>query len=147
MKLKLKRIIVGMMICIMGFSIPTFANTEKEMGKPKGPIFMGKVIAVDEKDKDNNIKIRVKGYIKGCEVYEEELLVIISEDTKIIASNCNESKGCEKSKSEEDKKKCENIDINVGVGDNVFICLSEIMTKSIPPQVVAKKIQVTKIKS
>lgn len=140
MELKLKRMIVGVMICIMGFSIPTFAQTEKV--KSKGPIFMGKVLSVEEKDKFDNIRIRAKGYIKGCEVYEEEIFVIISKDTKIISNNCNEEK-----KSEEEKNKECATDLKIEVGDTVFICLSDVMTSSIPPQSSARKIQVTKVKS
>lgn len=134
LKLKLKRTLIAVIICIMGFSIPTFAQTEKV--KSKGPIFMGKVLVVEEKDKFNNIRIRVKGYIKGCEVYEEEMFVIISNDTKVIANNCNE-----------EKNKDSSTNLNIEVGDTVFICLSDVMTSSIPPQSSAKKIQVTKVKS
>ena len=140
MKLKLTRTLIAVMICIMGFSIPIFAQTEKV--KAKGPIFMGKVLGVEEKDKFNNIRIRVKGYIKGCEVYEEEIFVIISNDTKVIANNCNEEK-----KSDEEKNKDSSTNLNIEVGDIVFICLSDVMTSSIPPQSSARKIQVTKIKS
>lgn len=140
MKLKLNRTIVAVMICIMGFSIPTFAQTEKV--KAKGPIFMGKVLEVEEKDKFNNIRIRAKGYIKGCEVYEEEIFIIISSDTKVIENNCNEEK-----KSEEDKNKLVATDLKIEIGDTVFVCLSEAMTNSIPPQSSARKIQVTKVKS
>ena len=148
MKLKLKRTLVVAMLCIIGFTTPVFAQLETvKTGKTKGPIFMGKVLEVDEKDKDSNTRIRVKGYIKGCEVYEEEIFAIISKDTKIITNSCNEEKKVEDKKSEEDGKKCETGDINIVVGDFVFICLDDAMTKSIPPQVVAKRIQVTKVKS
>ena len=153
MKLKLKRTLVVAMLCIIGFTTPVFAQLETvKTGKTKGPIFMGKVLEVDEKDKDSNTRIRVKGYIKGCEVYEEEIFAIISKDTKIITNSCNgekkiEDKKAEAKKSEENGKKCETGDVNIAVGDFVFICLDDVMTKSIPPQVVAKRIQVTKVKS
>lgn len=140
MKLKVKRIFSIVIICILGSTIPVFAQMKTEKVKPRGAIFMGKVLEVEPKDKDNNTRIRVKGYIKGCEVYEEEILAIITKDTKVMINNCNEEKN-----NEENKNKSE--EINIEVGDNLFICLSDVMTKSIPPQVVAKRIQITKQKS
>lgn len=149
MIIKLNRIIASFMLCSIGFTAPVFAETqiESESLKARGPIFMGKVMEVEEKDKDSNVRIRVKGYIKGCEVYEEEIFAIITKDTKVMTSSCNEEKKCEDKKSQEEIKKCENCNIDIKVSDTVFICLDEIMTKSIPPQVVAKRIQITRVKS
>lgn len=132
MQFKLKRILVVTMIFLTCLSIPAFAQDKGN--KIHSPIFMGKVLEVDPKDNSGNIRIRVKGYIKNCEVYEEELLVIISKDTEVIASKCNN----------ENKEVTE---VTIEKGDNVFIKLSDAMTKSIPPQVNAIKIKVTKVKN
>lgn len=138
MQLKLKRTIVAVMICFIGFSVPAIAKTEK----PKCNKFMGKVLEVEKNEKDNTIRIKVKGYLKSCDVYEEELIAIISTDTKIMTNNCNEEK-----KEEENKNKCDIKIVNIEKGDTVFICLDKAMTKSIPPQAKAKRIQITKVKS
>lgn len=123
--MKFKRTLVITLLCILSLSIPTFASN-----KEKSPIFMGKVLEVTKDDKDNNIRVKAKGYIKGCSVYEEELILIVTKDTEIIGSKC----GSEEKYEEE-----------VCVGDLIFAKLDKAMTKSIPPQVVAKKIQISKV--
>jgi len=138
MELKLKRMIVGVMVCIMGVSMPVVAKAEKI----KGNKFMGKVLEVEKSEKDNTIRIKVKGYLKSCDVYEEELIAIISSDTKIMTNTCNEEK-----EDEKNKNKCDIKVVNIEKGDTVFICLDKAMTKSIPPQANAKRIQITKVKS
>lgn len=122
--MKFKRILVSTLLCILSLSIPTFASN-----KEKSPIFMGKVLEVTKDDKNNSVKVKAKGYIKGCSVYEEEVILIITKDTEIIGAKCGNEE-----KYEED----------VCVGDLIFVKLDKAMTKSIPPQVVAKKIQISK---
>ena len=90
------------------------------------PIFIGKILEIE--DQEDNKRLLVEGYVKGCEVYEEKLIALINEETEILG-NCNN----EKTK-------------DFSVGDRVYIELSEAFTKSIPPQSVAKKIQVSKVK-
>lgn len=137
--MRLKRVIALAIICIMGFTIPTFAESKPE--KVRDPIFMGKVLEVDKNDKDSNVKIRVKGYIKSCDVYEEELIVLINNETKIMTGDCNKEKA-----DETNKKEVVLTDLVVKKGDTIFIKLNNAMTKSIPPQVNAKKIKVTSLK-
>lgn len=143
MKLKLKRTLSVIMMCLMGFNVPVFAQTEKV----RDPIFMGKVLEVEKNEKDSNIRIKVKGYIKSCEIYEKEIIAIINKDTKIVNSNCNKEKKDDEKKNEENTNKFELTSVNIEKGDTVFIHLDKAMTKSIPPQVGAKKIQITKVKS
>lgn len=101
--------------------------------KPKvlsKPIFMGEVLEVEEADKYGNIRILVKGYIRNCSVYEEEIYGIISKDTKVITDGC--------------KKGTDNEKLNIEVGDTVYLQLSNVMTLSIPPQSSVEKILLTK---
>jgi len=119
--MKIKRVIALLAIFIMMFTVTAFA-------KPPGPsIFMGEILEVNLDSKQENTMLLVKGYIKGCEIYPEELVTIVSKDTKLM-TNCGEK-----------------VDIlNFEKGDKVFIELSPIMTSSIPPQSSAMKIQLTK---
>lgn len=123
--MKLKKTLVITLLFILSLSIPTFASN-----KEKSPIFMGKVLEVTKDEKDNSVRVKGKGYIKGCSVYEEELILIVTKDTEIIGSKCG------------NEEKYEN---EVCVGDLIFAKLDKAMTKSIPPQVVAKKIQISKV--
>ncbi|MBM6860156.1 hypothetical protein H9X78_06560 [Clostridium saudiense] len=123
--MKFKRTLVITLLCILSLSIPTFASN-----KEKSPIFMGKVLEVTKDDKDNSVRVKAKGYVKGCSVYEEELILIVTKDTEIIGSKCGNEEKYEK---------------EVCVGDLIFAKLDKAMTKSIPPQVVAKKIQISKV--
>lgn len=123
--MKLKKTLVITLLFILSLSIPTFASN-----KEKSPVFMGKVLEVTKDEKDNSVRVKGKGYIKGCSVYEEELILIVTKDTEIIGSKCG------------NEEKYEN---EVCVGDLIFAKLDKAMTKSIPPQVVAKKIQISKV--
>lgn len=148
MGLKLKRILAVTMMCIMGFSsVSAFAEGGKEDWKNKGPSFMGKVIEVQKNEKDNNIRVKVKGYISGCEVYEEELIAIVNNETKIITNGCKEENKPEVKNEKDGENKCKPTDVDIKVGDNVFIRLDKAMTMSLPPQSVAKKMQITRPKS
>lgn len=123
--MKFKKTLVITLLFILSLSIPTFASN-----KEKSPIFMGKVLEVTKDEKDNSVRVKAKGYIKGCSVYEEELILIVTKDTEIIGSKCGNEEKYEK---------------EVCVGDLIFAKLDRAMTKSIPPQVVAKKIQISKV--
>ncbi|MCY6960172.1 DUF3221 domain-containing protein [Clostridium brassicae] len=121
--MKIKKIILTLLICILTVNMSAFA-------KPvKSPIFLGEILEVQKGNKGENNRLLVEGYIKECEVYKEKLVIIINEDTKIM-------KGC--------KEEVNNVEFKKG--DKVFVTLNSAMTKSIPPQTVAKKIQVTKNK-
>ena len=122
--MRTKRILLGALMLMLFMTMPVFASN-----KEKTPIFMGKVLEVIKDDKYDNVRIKAKGYIKGCSIYEEELILIVNKDTEIIGHRCQG----------EDKKETE-----VCVGDLVFAKLDKAMTKSIPPQVVAKRLQITK---
>ena len=123
--MKFKRILIVTLLFLLSVSIPAFASN-----KEKTPIFMGKVLEVEKNDKDNNVRVKAKGYIKGCSIYEEELILIITKDTELLRDKCDKEK---------------NIESEVCVGDYIFAKLDKVMTKSIPPQVVAKKIQISKV--
>ena len=123
--MKFKRILIVTLLFLLSVSIPAFASN-----KEKTPIFMGKVLEVEKNDKDNNVRVKAKGYIKGCSIYEEELILIITKDTELLRDKCDKEK---------------NIESEVCVGDYIFAKLDKAMTKSIPPQVVAKKIQISKV--
>ena len=124
--MKGKNIFILTSIFILIMSLPAFAHPKKELV----PIFMGKVLEISKDEKNNSVRIRAEGYIKGCSVYEEELILIITEDTKYIPDKC---------------VKDENIEKEPEIGDFIFAILNNAMTKSIPPQVTVKAIQVTKV--
>lgn len=123
--MKFKRVLVLTLVFMLALSIPTFASNKEKM-----PIFMGKVLEVSKDEKGESVRIKAKGYIKGCSVYEEELILIVTKETEIMPTKCG------------DEKKYEN---EVCVGDLIFAKLNKAMTKSIPPQVVAEKIQISKV--
>lgn len=132
--MKLKRSLAITLLFLLVFSLPVFAFGKK----PKSPIFMGEVQEVQKSEKDNTLRVGVKGYIKGCKVYKEDIIATISENTVIIPDGClNDEKDnkCEKANPQE---------IKIEKGDTVFMVLNEAMTKSIPPQVGVKSIQITK---
>lgn len=121
--MKIKRVIVLLAIFIMLFTATVFA-TPSPLGSN---LFLGEVLEVTVDSKQENTMLLVKGYMKSCEVYEQELVAIVSKDTKLM-TNCGEKV---------DK-------INFEKGDRVYIELSPRMTFSIPPQSSALKIQVSK---
>ncbi|WP_027631476.1 hypothetical protein [Clostridium hydrogeniformans] len=119
--MRLKRALVFLLLLF------TFSSTTVFAMQPKSPILMGEILEVQKDDKTNTTRLLVEGYIKSCEVYNEKVLVIVGEDTKIMG-------GCDGKDGKPDFAK----------GDKVFVVLSSAMTKSIPPQSSAKKIQVSK---
>ena len=130
--MKNKRIIAIGLIFLLIFSTKSFA----EENKPESnAIFMGIVEEVQKNTGENTINIKVKGYLKGIKVINQELVAIVSEDTLIIPNECPKE-------GEEPNIKRVNIkEFNIEKGDTVFLILSEAMTKSIPPQAITKAIQ------
>ena len=126
--MKSKKFILIAICCLVFLGIIFLSRSKNEeiSQKRETLIFVGKILEV-EKTEDNT-RLLVQGYIKGCEVYEETLVALVNEKTEILGI-CNN----EKIK-------------DFSIGDRVYIELSEAFTKSIPPQSVAKKIQVSKIK-
>ena len=49
---------------------------------------MGIVEEVQKNTGENTINIKVKGYLKGIKVINQELVAIVSEDTLIIPNEC-----------------------------------------------------------
>ncbi|MGL4772578.1 MAG: hypothetical protein ACRC2K_03345 [Clostridium sp.] len=130
--MKQKKTLLLGLVFLMLLSVPAFGHDKKEMGA----IFMGEVQEVQKNEKDNNLMVKVKGYIKGCKVYEEELIAIISENTIVLPKECP-------NKKEIKFEKTNPMELQIEKGDSVFIVLNEAMTKSIPPQAGAKAIQIT----
>lgn len=137
--MKQKKILVFMITCLLVFSNLVFA-AEKES---PSALFMGTVQEVQKDEKNNVLMVRAKGYIKGCEIYAEEIIAVIGEDTILVPEGAG-------AKGEDLKFEKVNLkEFKIKKGDVVFILLSDAMTKSIPPQVVAKAIQIanTEIKN
>ena len=112
--MKNKRIIAIGLIFLLIFSTKSFA----EENKPESnAIFMGIVEEVQKNTGENTINIKVKGYLKGIKVINQELVAIVN----IKRVNIKE--------------------FNIEKGDTVFLILSEAMTKSTPPQAITKAIQ------
>lgn len=118
--MKLKKFLPILLFIISTSFIATVSPKEHPM-----PIFLGDIIEV-QKDEQDNVRLLVKGYFKGCEIYEEELIALVTPETKI-------SFGCHKYETK----------VNFNQGDKVYIEFSNIMTKSIPPQSNALVIQVS----
>ena len=100
-------------------------------------IFMGEVEEVQKNEKDNTLNIKVKGYLKGLTVNSQELIAVVNNETLILPNECP------KEGEEIDIKKVDPKTFKVEKGDVIFLVLSEAMTKSNPPQVLAKAIQIT----
>lgn len=119
--MKVKRIISLAAIFIMVFTITAFAKTAPNN------MFLGEIVEVTMDSKQENTMLLVKGYLKSCDVFPQEIVAVVSKDTKLATS-------CGKEVNE----------IKFEKGDNVFIELNPAMTFSIPPQSSAAKIQVSK---
>ena len=100
-------------------------------------IFMGEVEEVQKNEKDNTLNIKVKGYLKGLTVNSKELIAVVDNETLILPNECP------KEGEEIDIKKVDPKTFKIEKGDVIFLVLSEAMTKSNPPQVSAKAIQIT----
>lgn len=131
--MKHKKILLLTLLLLLVFSCNVFAITPR----PMNAIFMGEVEEVQRDNDKNIISIKTKGYIKGCKIYKEEVIAILTDETIIIPDKMPE---------EGEQPKIEKVmpkDFSIKTGDVVFLVLSEAMTNSIPPQVAAKAIQVT----
>ncbi|EGT3615204.1 hypothetical protein FHH43_02965 [Clostridium perfringens] len=93
------------------------------------PIIMGRVLEVNTASDGKTLMVRVRGYLKSCFVYEEELIAIVGDQTEYL-------KGCEANNSNEKP--------TIEKGDYVYVVLSNVFTNSIPPQSSAQKILVSK---
>ena len=119
--MKIKRFIALVAFFMMMFTVTAFAT------QADPTIFLGEIVEVNMDAKQENTRLLVRGYIRGCEIYQEELIANVSKNTLLMTS-------CGKQVEE----------LKFEKGDKVFIELSQIMTPSIPPQSPAMKIQVTK---
>lgn len=131
--MKHKRILLLTLLFLLICSCNVFASKRPE----PNAIFMGEVEEVQRNENNNNLNIKVKGYLKGFTVKSQELIAVVDNETLIIPNECP------KEGEEIDIKKVDPKEFNVEKGDVVFFVLSEAMTKSNPPQASAKAIQVT----
>ena len=127
--MKNKRIIALALLFLLVFSSNVFADRRKP--EPNA-IFMGTVEEVQRNEDNNTINVKVKGYLKGLVVQNQELIAIVSDETLIIPNECPKE-------GEVNPK-----EFKIQKGDTVFFVLSEAMTKSTPPQAAARAIQLAK---
>ena len=131
--MKHKRVLVLTLLFLLICSCNVFASKRPEPNM----IFMGEVEDVQRNEKDNTLNIKVKGYLKGLTVNSKELIAVVDNETLILPNECP------KEGEEIDIKKVDPKTFKVEKGDVIFLVLSEAMTKSNPPQVLAKAIQIT----
>ena len=131
--MKHKRILVLTLVFLLICSCNVFASKRPEPNM----IFMGEVEEVQKNEKDNTLNIKVKGYLKGLTVNSKELIAVVDNETLILPNECP------KEGEELDIKKVDPKTFKIEKGDVIFLVLSEAMTKSNPPQVSAKAIQIT----
>ncbi|WP_195467200.1 hypothetical protein [Clostridium sp. D43t1_170807_H7] len=131
--MKHKRVLVLTLLFLLICSCNVFASKRPEPNM----IFMGEVEEVQKNEKDNTLNIKVKGYLKGLTVNSQELIAVVNNETLILPNECP------KEGEEIDIKKVDPKTFKVEKGDVIFLVLSEAMTKSNPPQVLAKAIQIT----
>lgn len=130
--MKFIKIISLTLLILLTFTSLAFAQERKA----KSPIFMGEVEAVDIDEVNNIMRITAKGYIKNCTIYQEEIVAIVSPSTLIIPDECPMDMN-------QQYEKVNPVEFSINKGDSIYMVLSEAMTKSIPPQVGVKAIQVT----
>lgn len=121
--MKLKRVAICTLLLVMLIGGIVYAKDDNN------PILIGKITEVKTSENNKDVRILVDGVIKSTDVYKETVLVIISDETSVLDKGGNKL-----------------IKTDLKKGDGVVIVLSPEMTKSIPPQSVAKKIEVYKIK-
>ena len=131
--MKHKRVLVLTLLFLLICCCNVFASKRPEPNM----IFMGEVEEVQKNEKDNTLNIKVKGYLKGLTVNSQELIAVVNNETLILPNECP------KEGEEIDIKKVDPKTFKVEKGDVIFLVLSEAMTKSNPPQVLAKAIQIT----
>ena len=133
--MKNKRIIALALLFLLVFSSNVFADRRKP--EPNA-IFMGTEEEVQRNEDNNTINVKVKGYLKGLVVQNQELIAIVSDETLIIPNECP------KEGEEPDIKKVNPKEFKIQKGDTVFFVLSEAMPKSTPPQAAARAIKLAK---
>ena len=131
--MKHKRVLVLTLLFLLICSCNVFASKRPEPNM----IFMGEVEEVQKNEKDNTLNIKVKGYLKGLTINSQELIAVVNNETLILPNECP------KEGEEIDIKKVDPKTFKIEKGDVIFLVLSEAMTKSNPPQVLAKAIQIT----
>ena len=131
--MKHKRVWVLTLLFLLICSYNVFASKRPEPNM----IFMGEVEEVQKNEKDNTLNIKVKGYLKGLTINSQELIAVVNNETLILPNECP------KEGEEIDIKKVDPKTFKIEKGDVIFLVLSEAMTKSNPPQVSAKAIQIT----
>ena len=131
--MKHKILLVLTLVFLLICSCNVFASKRPEPNM----IFMGEVEEVQKNEKDNTLNIKVKGYLKGLTVNSKELIAVVDNETLILPNECP------KEGEEIDIKKVDPKTFKIEKGDVIFLVLSEAMTKSNPPQVSAKAIQIT----
>ena len=131
--MKHKRVLVLTLLFLLICSCNVFASKRPEPNM----IFMGEVEEVQKNEKDNTLNIKVNGYLKRLTVNSKELIAVVDNETLILPNECP------KEGEEIDIKKVDPKTFKIEKGDVIFLVLSEAMTKSNPPQVSAKAIQIT----
>lgn len=125
-------------IIISLFAFILLSNIMISAKEFKPPIFMGEVLEVNMASDGKTQMVKVKGYLKSCKVYEEELIALVGEETKFL-NECGENATEDKNNTTNKNEK-----VKIEKGDIVYIVLSKAFTNSIPPQSFAKKILVSK---
>ncbi|WP_297635739.1 hypothetical protein [uncultured Clostridium sp.] len=121
MNKKIKRSLVSLLLFLGVFGATAFANPLKETS------FVGEVVKIQKCEETKETKLLVCGYLKGCEITKTQMIIVCNKDTD-VKDTCN--------------KKIK--DLEVKEGDMICVTLDKKMTKSIPPQAVAKKLFVSK---
>ena len=121
-----KLLIVGLISIIM---LTSFNKVNSSINFEENAIFMGTVIEVSYENKDI-IRVKMKGYIKNCNIYQEEIVGIIDNETIFLQGECGMNI-IEKN--------------NIKINDIVYVKLNKVMTASIPPQSLIEEIQINRL--
>lgn len=121
--MRFKRLASFTLLLVIVLGVVAYAKVEDN------PILIGQIAEVKTSENGKDVSILVNGFIKSTDVYKETVLVIINNETAIL-----------------DKMGNKVIKTDLKKGDTVVAVLSPAFTKSIPPQSVAKKIEVYKTK-
>lgn len=121
MNKKIKRSLVSLLLFLGVFGATAFANPLKETS------FVGEVVKIQKCEETKEMKLLVCGYLKGCEITKTQMIIVCNKDTD-VKDTCN--------------KKIKNLEVKEG--DMICVTLDKKMTKSIPPQAVAKKLFISK---
>ena len=130
--MKNKKILVLTLVFLLVCSLNVFARRKPEHNM----IFMGEIEELQKNEEHSTLNIKVKGYVKGFNISSQELIAIVDNETLILPNECP------KEGEEIEIKKVDPKTFTAEKGDVIFLVLSEDMTKSIPPQVSVKAIQI-----